>query len=147
MPERDANVELVRRWFRGFERGELGLDLCHPEIEIRNWAEVPITGPYHGHDGVRRWWDDIGDAFDYLQWELVELTDAGDGRVVTVQRFGAASGSPAPTSTRLGAVISIRDGKIAFAGRLRLTGPREAGGGAGELQRSSIGEEDGGVWP
>ncbi len=116
MPERDANVELVRRWFRGFERGELGLDLCHPEIEIRNWAEFPITGPYHGHDGVRRWWDDIGDAFDDLQWELVELTDAGDGRVVTVQRFeGRFRLTGIDVDFAWGAVISIRDGKIASA--------------------------------
>lgn len=79
------NSELVRRWFRGLERAELGLDLCDHAIEIRNWAEFPITGPDRGHEGVRRWWDDIGDAFENLDWELLDVVDAGDERVVTAQ--------------------------------------------------------------
>jgi ketosteroid isomerase-like protein len=112
----DDDVRLVREWFEGFERAELGLDICHPEIEIRNWAEFPITGPYRGHEGVRRWWDDIDEAFDDLQWELLEVTDVGDGRVVTVQRFrGHFRLTGLETDFAWGAVITVRDGKIAAA--------------------------------
>jgi hypothetical protein len=45
------NVELVRRWFKGLEHGELSPEICDPEIVIRNWDESPIRGPYHGHEG------------------------------------------------------------------------------------------------
>jgi hypothetical protein len=44
-----ANVDLVRRWFEGLERGELSPEICDEEILIRNWDESPIRGPYHGH--------------------------------------------------------------------------------------------------
>ncbi len=46
---RTANVDLVRRWFKGLERGELSPEICDEEILIRNWDESPIRGPYHGH--------------------------------------------------------------------------------------------------
>ena len=75
------NVELVRRWFRGFERAELGLDLCHPAIEIRNW-------PLIGHEGVKRWWDDIGDAVDDLDWARRSAATPGD-ELMTGRRYAA----------------------------------------------------------
>ena len=110
------NLELVRRWFRGFERAELGLDLCDPAIEIRNWAEFPITGPYVGHKGVRQWWDDVGDAFENLDWELLEVIDVDDERVVTVQRFtGRFRLTGIDVDFAWGAVIAVSDGKIASA--------------------------------
>jgi ketosteroid isomerase-like protein len=110
------DVRLVREWFEGFERAELGLHICDPEIEIRNWAEFPITGPYRGHEGVRHWWDDIDEAFDELQWELLDLIDAGDGRVVTIQRFrGRFRLTGLETNFAWGAVITVREGKIASA--------------------------------
>lgn len=36
------------------ERGDPAPELCDPEIQITNWAESPVTGPYHGHEGLRR---------------------------------------------------------------------------------------------
>jgi ketosteroid isomerase-like protein len=111
-----ANVELVRRLFRGFERGELEFDICDPAIEIRNWAEFPVTGPYVGHEGVQRWWDDIADVFENLDWALLEVIDAGGDRVVTVQRFsGRFRLTGIEVDFTWGAVISVRDGKVVSA--------------------------------
>jgi len=110
------NVTLVRRWFDGFERDELTLEICHPEIEIRNWAEFPVTGPYLGHDGVQHWWDDIADAFETLSWELMDLIDLGDRGVLTIQRFsGRFRLTGIDVGFAWGAHVTIRDGKIASA--------------------------------
>ena len=110
------DVRLVRRWFEGFERADLGLDICDPEIEIRNWAEFPITGPYRGLEGVRRWWDDIDEAFEDRQWELLDVIDAGDGRVLTIQRFtGRFRLTGLETDFAWGAVITVKGGKVARA--------------------------------
>ncbi len=110
------NVELVRRWFAGFERADLGLDLCHPGIEIRNWSDFPITGPYVGHQGVKRWWEDIGDAFENLDWALLEVIEADDDRVVTVQRFtGRFRLTGIEVDFTWGAVVAISDAMIASA--------------------------------
>ena len=68
-----APVEVARRWFDALAQGDPAPDLCDPEIEIRNWDEAPITGPYHGHEGLQQWWDDVADAFEDVRFELLAL--------------------------------------------------------------------------
>ena len=110
------NVELVRRWLDGVSRGELSLELCDPEIQIENIAEFPITGPYRGHDGVRRWWEDIAEAFSEVRFELEELIDVEDGRVLSTQRMvGRFRNTDIPVDTPWASLISVRDGSIARA--------------------------------
>lgn len=72
-------MELVRRWFDGLRIGEVSPELCHPEIEIRNWAESPNPGPYHGHPGLRRWGEATQDSFEEMHFELVDLTTSEAG--------------------------------------------------------------------
>jgi ketosteroid isomerase-like protein len=133
-----GDVELVRRWFDGLDRGDLGLELVASNVEIRNWDEFPITGPYVGHDGVEQWWGDISEAFDHFEWELREATDAGGGRVVTVQRFtGRFRLTGIDVDFHWGSVITVADGRIESAvgyatpgGAKRAAGlPRDEGGG------------------
>ncbi len=83
------NVEVVRRWWDGLAHGELRLECCDRDIEVRNLVEGPDTGLYLGHDGVRLWWEQITDAFEDLKVELLELIDVDDQRVVSVQRYTA----------------------------------------------------------
>jgi ketosteroid isomerase-like protein len=83
------NVEIVRRAFEFFERGDLPFEVADPEIRIDNIPESPIPGPYYGHDGLRRWREDIADAVPGLRMRLEEAIDVGDDRVVAVVRtFG-----------------------------------------------------------
>ncbi|MGH2960718.1 MAG: nuclear transport factor 2 family protein [Solirubrobacterales bacterium] len=110
------NVKLVRRWFEGFRVGEVSPDICDPEIEIRNWKESPSPGPYRGHEGLRRWWNDVEDAFEDMHFELVDAIDVGDERVVTVQRIvGRFRLTGIEVDHIWGAVVSVRQGKIASA--------------------------------
>jgi hypothetical protein len=45
----ERNVEVVRRWFRSLEDGHPAPELCDPDVEITNWTDFPIRGPYRGH--------------------------------------------------------------------------------------------------
>ena len=110
------NVELVRRWIEGFRVEELSLEICDPEIEIRNWEESPITGPYHGHDGVRQWWSELEDGFENVHMELIDVIDAGEDRVLVVQRLvGRFRLTGIDADHTWGAVVSTRQGKIVSA--------------------------------
>ena len=83
------NVEVVRRAFDFFERGELPLEVADPEIRIDNIPESPLPGPYFGHQGLRKWWSDIVDVIPDFRLQLEEVIDVGEGRVVAVVRtFG-----------------------------------------------------------
>jgi hypothetical protein len=72
------NVELVRRWAERLAGGELPLELSDPELRLDNIVQFPITGPYHGHEGLRRWWQDVAEASEEIRFEVEELIDLDD---------------------------------------------------------------------
>ena len=43
---------------------------CDAEIG-KQLGGVP-SGPYHGHDGLQRWWDDVADVFEEFQVDAQE---------------------------------------------------------------------------
>ena len=61
------NIEIVRHWFERLAAGDPAPQFCDPGIEIRNWADMPTPGPYHGHEGLHEWWTDVNGA-DVLEW-------------------------------------------------------------------------------
>jgi ketosteroid isomerase-like protein len=109
-------LAVVRRWFTALERGDPAAELCHPEIEIRNWDEAPITGPYYGHEGVHQWWGDVADAFDDVRFELLELSPIDDTRCLTIQRLrGRFRSTGIEVDGAWGAIVTVMDGKILSA--------------------------------
>jgi ketosteroid isomerase-like protein len=124
------SVEIVQRWFDALQRGNPAPELCHPEIEIRNWAEFPIPGPYHGHDGLQRWWDDVAEAFEEFQWTLKSIEPIDGDRCLTVQRIsGRFRHTGIETDGAWGAVLTVRDAKIRSA--IGYSTPRRARRAAG----------------
>ena len=61
------NVALTRRAFDALNRHDWDgfLALMHQEVEAES-RQVAIEGGYHAHQGLRRWWTDLFEAFpDY----------------------------------------------------------------------------------
>ena len=106
-------VTVVRRWFAALERGEPAPELCDPEIEIRNWDDAPITGPYFGHEGVRQWWAEVADAIDDLRFELEHIEAIDDHRCLTIQQLaGRFRLTGIEVRGAWAAIVTIRDDKI-----------------------------------
>jgi ketosteroid isomerase-like protein len=59
------NTELHRRANEAFNTRDVEayITYCDPEIELHSAVTVPGGGVYHGHDGVRRWHQDLEDVF------------------------------------------------------------------------------------
>ena len=78
------NVEVVRRWWEGFnEDGMPPLALCEDEIQIWMPPDFPVRGVFEGHDGVRRWRDQVFDIFDNPRVDPEDIVDVhGDGKTV-----------------------------------------------------------------
>jgi ketosteroid isomerase-like protein len=126
----EESLEVVRRWFSALEDGNPAPEMCDPEIEITNWAESPVTGPYRGHEGVARWWEDVTDAFQEFRWELTSIEAVDDRRCVTVQRIaGRFRHTGIDLDFTWGAIITVRDGKILSA--VGYVSPRRARRAAG----------------
>ena len=116
MEAAQAPVEVVRRWFGALAQGDPAPDLCDPEIEIRNWDEGPITGPYYGHEGLRQWWKDVADAFEDVRFELLDATPIDDARCLTIQRLvGRFRLTGIEVNGAWGAIVTVRKGRILSA--------------------------------
>jgi ketosteroid isomerase-like protein len=110
------NVEVVRRALQAF--ADVGLDgmaeFYDPDIDWRA-AEGAIddVGEMHGPDAVRRYAQDWIDTFDGFSVVAEELRDAGDDRVLAIQRLkGRAKLSGTETDLRYAVVYTVRDGKV-----------------------------------
>jgi ketosteroid isomerase-like protein len=112
------NVEVVRRWWAGFnDNGLPPFDLCDDQIEIRNPDEFPNTGPYHGHEGVRQWASEAWEIVDEARTEPEEILEVGDRTtlVVVLRTTGHMPHTGIPANVQWAAVFTMRDGKLAHA--------------------------------
>jgi ketosteroid isomerase-like protein len=110
------NVEIVRRWFERLASGDPAPEFCDPEMEIRNWPESPLPGPYRGHEGVRRWFAEVKDmdiVSEIEMFDLVDVIGVDAERVVTVLRAHSRARYTGLEADFLwGAVHRVRDGKV-----------------------------------
>jgi ketosteroid isomerase-like protein len=64
-----SNAEKFRLALEAVNRGDLEatLEHAHPEVKWEPPSVLPDIQTYYGHDGVRRWWDTMEDAFEGLR--------------------------------------------------------------------------------
>jgi ketosteroid isomerase-like protein len=108
------NVEIIRRGYEAFAEGGVDFALLDPEIEWHGPHEFPdLAGPYHGHDGVRRYMETLSEVFDDYRMVPEEFIDAGADQVLVFSREGGSGkGSGAAVQTHpTGHLWTIRDGK------------------------------------
>ena len=73
------NVEVVRRWWGGFnDDGMPPLSLCDEQIEIRMPPDFPVRGLFQGHEGVRRWREQVFEVAENARVEPEEIVDVHD---------------------------------------------------------------------
>ena len=116
MPQTTA--EVVRDFFASLVEGNPATELCDPAIEIRNWPDSPVPGPYRGHDGLRKWFRAVNDpdTWELQMFELEDVVEVDDERVVTIQRAtGRGRASGLEVDQRWGSIITVRDGRISSA--------------------------------
>jgi ketosteroid isomerase-like protein len=94
-----------------FER-RMRLDLCDERIEIKNPAEFPVAGDYHGHEGLRKWATEVWEVFSEVHNELEEIIEVDGETIVTVQKTRARMRhTELETRFRWATVWTLRDGK------------------------------------
>ena len=88
-------------------------DLLHPDLEFHSrFAVAEGQAVYPGIDGLRRWAQDVNVTWEDWNSEILEFRQAGIDRTVAVHRLtGRAKGSGVPLDTRIGMVVTWRDGK------------------------------------
>jgi ketosteroid isomerase-like protein len=112
------------------EAGELPFDLTDENVQIDNIEQPVVEGAYHGHDGLRGWWQDFAEAFEDIHFEVLNYTALDAQRVLTENRSqGHFRETGLPIDLRWASVFSVRNGKVVrAAGYLSARKALEAAG-------------------
>ena len=109
-----ANVEIVRRCFDAFIRGDFdaAMQEFHPDIEYDLTRISPDGELYEGHEGVRtgmrRW---LGAWSEYAM-QVDEYIDAGDSVVIFFRESGRGKGSGVRIEQSVAGVWTLNEGKV-----------------------------------
>jgi ketosteroid isomerase-like protein len=110
------NVELVYRTLEAFNRRDLDgyLATAHHAIESRTLL-VGMEGGYRGHEGVRRWWRDVLDAFPDFTVKVIDVRDLGDVTLTRMRACGHGAGSVIPFEQTLWVAARWRQQKVIWS--------------------------------
>jgi ketosteroid isomerase-like protein len=110
------NVEIVRRIFAAWERGDYGsAEWAHPEIRLVS-ADGPTPGSWNGVAAMTEAWRETLSAFEELRGVADEYRALDAERVLVLMHFsgrGKTSGLEVEDIQMKGAnLFHIRDGKV-----------------------------------
>jgi ketosteroid isomerase-like protein len=110
------NVELVETLWDAFQRGDIDTmrGASRSDVVIVQPSELPDSKTYVGHEGVKEAVEDWPKQWDDFRFEVLEIIDISDSRVVSVTRHhgrGAVSGIE--VNTIIAYIHAITDGKVA----------------------------------
>jgi ketosteroid isomerase-like protein len=110
------NVDRVYQVADAFNRRDLDAFLAFWDEDAEFVSRlVAIEGGYHGHDGIRRWWESLLDTWSDLTLEVVDLHAIGDDlTLATVILRGHGAGSDVPVEQMQWHVMRWRDKKAVW---------------------------------
>jgi ketosteroid isomerase-like protein len=107
------NAELAYRVYEAFSRRDLDafLELMDDEVEAIPILVV-VEGGYHGHAGIRRWWENLLDVFPDYTLEVVEVRDLGEFTLGKSFARGHGRGSDTPFEETIWLLAGWRREKV-----------------------------------
>jgi ketosteroid isomerase-like protein len=107
-----ANVESYREVLAAWNDGDFDrmLNFMADEVEVSSILTT-VEGGYHGHDGVRRWWQNFHETFPDWHVEIQGISSVGDATIARLHARGHGGESGVPVDQLLWHVVHWRDGK------------------------------------
>ena len=122
------NVEMLRRAFEAYERGEFDAAVADlaPDCEYIASGTVPgRAGIYRGPEGYKEFFAWLAEEFSDPHAQIDELIDAGDSVVIGARLQGQGRQSGIPVNITFWQVWRYADGKFVH-GQDSLKGPRRS---------------------
>jgi hypothetical protein len=109
------NMKLARTLAEAFNRHDWDAfsALADEEIEVESRLVV-MEGAFHGHEGLRRWWDAFLGAFPDYTIEIEELRDLDDVTLTRIRGWGHGAGSETPLIDPFWMPLRWRDGRCVW---------------------------------
>jgi uncharacterized protein len=108
------NVEIVRRGYDAYERGDIPswLELFDPEVVFHQNADFPDSPPLRGREGLLEWVEDVNEVWEGAHFEPHTFRASGDFVVVSGRGTGRARGSGIPMDLPAHQVFRLRNGRV-----------------------------------
>ena len=88
------------------------LSLLDPEVEIHEPPDLPGADVYHGHEGWQRQIAKFREAFEQIDYRVLEHIDCGDSVITVVEATGTGTGSEITGTVRYAELEDWRCGKV-----------------------------------
>ena len=105
-------MEVVRRLFTAFSRGDATAMLSELDPDVVLHVEEGAAGVYRGHEGATKTYADWTEDFDDFEVVAEEFLDKGDDVVVRTRQTGRGKSSGAPMEGVFWFVCQVREGKV-----------------------------------
>lgn len=107
------NVELVKRAFDAFSRGDMetALAFLHPSFEVEDRVVPEASPTKRGPDALIENVSHVWEAFGEVTWEPREIVDLGDRVLVRVHMSATARHDDLPIDEDVGHLYELTDGR------------------------------------
>ena len=108
-------AEIARLSWEGLEQDpqELHLEYFDESVELLNPPQFPVTGPFRGHEGVRRWAGEIWEVLSDYHTDIEEQLEPDSETVVDIVRTrGRMRHTGLEADLRWAVVWRFREGKV-----------------------------------
>jgi ketosteroid isomerase-like protein len=108
------NVERAYRAYDALRRRDIEafLTFIDTDVECVPLLMEPEGASYHGHDGIRRWLDEVFSVFPGFSAEIEHVRDLGDVMIVTARVQGQSVGSNVPFQQTVWQTVEVRHGRV-----------------------------------
>jgi ketosteroid isomerase-like protein len=108
-------LKLAREVMDALSQGDFDrlVAMTDPEVEWRSFfAELGREGVYRGADGMRRYVDDLADAWEIVRADVDDGVAVGDVALLVGRIHYRGKGSGAEDETPAGWILKFRHGKV-----------------------------------
>jgi len=107
----EGNVAVLRKAYAAVNRGDVDgvIECVHPDAEFTSLIAEAEGETFRGHEGIRRWWEQVVIPLGGLNGDLEEIRDLGDTLIARVA--GTYRPSGVEVQQTVWTVVHFRDGK------------------------------------
>jgi ketosteroid isomerase-like protein len=108
------HLELFREGVAALNSGDIERMISLSTDDVRlHPRRAPMTGEFHGAEGLRAFWRDTQETFDKFEAHYDHVEELEDGRVFATGTFVTRGrGSAAETRAQTAVIATFRDDKI-----------------------------------
>jgi uncharacterized protein len=109
-----ANVELIRSGLDAYNRGDVEAVLANadPDIEFVPLRSLVVGGSYRGHEGIRRFFEDLGEEWEDFSIDNEEFREREDSVLLLGEFEAKGKASGMQVRSPVAWLFELRAGKV-----------------------------------